>query len=115
MGADISWVQVELSQLADGGTRLRLEHIAHVPDELWNEYGPGAVGVGWDLALFGLGLYLSAGERLELYSWPASEAGKHFVDQCSEAWADASVASGTDRAAARAGAKRITAMYTGGA
>ena len=32
-----------------GGTRLELEHIAHVDDERWAEFGPGAVGIGWDL------------------------------------------------------------------
>ena len=44
-----SWVTVALTQDGDGGTRLELEHMAHVEDELWEQYGPGAVGVGWDL------------------------------------------------------------------
>ena len=29
-------------------TRFELEHIAHVDDERWAQFGPGAVGVGWD-------------------------------------------------------------------
>ena len=29
-------------------TRFELEHTAVVPDEMWAEYGPGAVGVGWE-------------------------------------------------------------------
>lgn len=113
MGGDVSWVNVELSPLTDGGARLRLEHIAHVPDEFWNEYGPGVVG--WDLALLGLRYYFPVGERLDHDAWPLSDSGKIFVSQSSEAWADASIASGTDDAAARAGAKRITSMYTQGA
>ncbi len=60
-GGQISWVHLRLTELSDGGTRLQLEHIAHVPDEFWNQYGPGAVGVGWDLAIMGLGLHLSTG------------------------------------------------------
>jgi len=115
MGGDVSWVNVELSPRNDGGARLRLEHIAHVPDEFWNEYGPGAVGVGWDLAFLGLRYFFSLRERLEHETWPLTAHGKAFVNQCSEAWAGASIASGTDEAAARAAAERTTAFYTQGA
>src|SRR5215467_4161756 len=41
-GGEVSWLNVRLTESSDGGTRLRLEHIAHVPGELWNQYGPGA-------------------------------------------------------------------------
>ena len=115
MHGDVSWVNVYLSPLADGGSRLRLEHIAYVPDELWTEYGPGAVGIGWDLSLLGLSRYFAGGDRPEHHTWPASDAGKAFVTQSSEAWADASIASGTAESTARSGARKITAMYTGGA
>jgi hypothetical protein len=40
----MSWLHVRLSELSDGGTRLKLEHVAHVPEDFWNQYGPGAVG-----------------------------------------------------------------------
>ena len=50
-GGQVSWVHVRLAELSDGGTRLQLEHIAHVPDDFWSQYGPGAVGVGSDLTL----------------------------------------------------------------
>jgi uncharacterized protein YndB with AHSA1/START domain len=40
-GGQISWVNLQLTELSDGGTQLQLEHIAHVPDDLWNQYGPG--------------------------------------------------------------------------
>ena len=40
-GGETSWVTVTLTQ--DGaGTRLDLEHMAHVKDEFWDQYGPGA-------------------------------------------------------------------------
>src|SRR5262245_24297095 len=53
-----SEVEVHLSA-KDGGTQFELRHSAEVPPEFWGQHGPGAVGVGWDLALLGLALYLS--------------------------------------------------------
>ena len=50
----VSWVTVRLSPDPKGGTRLELEHAAHV-EEHWKKFGPGAVGIGWDLGLLGLG------------------------------------------------------------
>ena len=58
---DASDVEVRLSTVGDGATRLELEHIAVVPDEMWEEYGPGAVGVGWEQGLLGLSLHLRGG------------------------------------------------------
>jgi len=115
-GGQVSWVQVRLTALSDGGTRLRLEHIAHVPDELWNQYGPGAVGVGWDLAMMGLVKHLATGSAVDpkqAAAWTASEEGKDFIRQSSEEWGRASISAGTDEAAARSAAGRTTAFYTG--
>ncbi len=116
MGGQVSWVNVRLWELSDGGTRLQLEHIAHVPDDLWNQYGPGAVGVGWDLTMMGLGKHLSTGAAMDPKvgaAWPTTDEGKAFVRQSSDAWGQASIASGTDEAAARTAAGRTTAFYTG--
>ena len=49
-----SWVDVHLAAKPGGGTQLKLEHVAHVPDDFWKQYGPGAVGVGWEQGLLGL-------------------------------------------------------------
>src|SRR5262249_19170576 len=81
-GGQVSWVNVRLSELSDGGTNLRLEHIAQVPEEFWNQYGPGAVGVGWDLTMLGLGLHLETNTTLDPRQaalWPTTEVGKDFV------------------------------------
>jgi uncharacterized protein YndB with AHSA1/START domain len=115
-GGQVSWVHVRLTELSDGGTRLELEHIAYVPDELWNQYGPGAVGVGWDLTMMGLGRHLSTGaaaDPKEAAGWPASEEGKDFVRRSSDGWCQASISAGTDEASARSAATRTTAFYTG--
>jgi len=115
-GRQVSWVQVRLTKLSDGGTRLRLEHIAHVPDEFWNQYGPGAVGVGWDLTFMGLGRHLSTGATLdpkEGAAWPTTDEGKAFVRGSSDDWCRASIAAGTDEAAARSAASNTAKFYTG--
>jgi hypothetical protein len=115
-GGQVSWVQARLTELSDGGTSLRLEHIAHVPDDLWNQYGPGAVGVGWDLALLGLGYHLgtaAAVDPKQAEEWPTTEDGKDFVSRSSDEWARASIAAGTPEAEAREAAGRTTAFYTG--
>ena len=115
-GGNVSWVQARLTELSDGGTRLRLEHIAHVPEDFWNQYGPGAVGVGWDLAFLGLGRHLETGAAVDpkqAAEWPTTEIGKGFVIGSSDEWARASIAAGEPEAAAREAAKRTTAFYTG--
>jgi len=116
-GGQVSWVHVRLTELSDGGTRLQLEHIAIVPDEFWNQYGPGAVGVGWELTIMGLRRYFSTGAAVdpkEAAGWSASEEGKDFVRRSSHEWGRASIAAGTDEAAANGAASRTTAFYSGG-
>jgi uncharacterized protein YndB with AHSA1/START domain len=114
-GGDVSWIEVRLSTQPKSGTRFELEHIAHVDDERWAEFGPGAVGVGWDMGLMGLASHLSSGQALdprEGATWAASVQGKAFVSLSSQRWCDASVAAGTDQADAQAAAARTTAAYT---
>lgn len=115
-GGGISWLTVTLSDDPGGGTRLKLEHIAPVEGDFWDRFGPGAVGVGWDLALMGLALYLASGaavDRREAEAWSASAVGKDFMRRSSEKWGEASIRAGTDEAAARAAAARATAFYCG--
>src|SRR5262249_28991872 len=105
-----------LSAEAPERTRFELEHIAHVDVARWLEYGPGAVGVGWDLLLAGLDVHLRTQQPLnpqEVADWNASNDGKQFVRQVSQRWCAASIAAGTDRAEAEAAAQRTTAFYTG--
>jgi hypothetical protein len=115
-GGDVSWVNVNLSGDPKGGTRLVLEHVAHVDEERWDQYGPGAVGVGWDMALMGLGLHLESGAPVDTQAamaWLGTAEGKDLVKRSSEDWRRASVADGTDPEAAEAAARRTTAFYTG--
>jgi len=117
-GGEVSWLTVRLSQTADHQTLLELEHIAHVDDERWRQFGPGAVGVGWDMALMGLGQHLATGASADpkaAIAWLSSPDGKIFVAQSSDDWARASVAAGTEASQAKAAAARTTAAYSGGA
>jgi uncharacterized protein YndB with AHSA1/START domain len=116
MGDDVSWIELRLADEGDGQTRFRLQHIAHVDDDRWTQFGPGAVGVGWDSGLIGLYLHLTTGrpvEPAEVARWTLSADGRQFLTASSEAWYAASVAAGTDPAAARAAADRTTSFYTG--
>ena len=116
MGGSVSWVTISLAEDAAGDTRLELEHVAHVGDDIWDQFGPGAVGVGWDLALMGLDRHLAAGatvDQNEAAAWSASGEGKDFVRRSSEEWCRASIRAGASDAAARAAAARTTAFYGG--
>ncbi len=114
-GGEISWVTVELRDDAEAGVaHLELRHLAHVPDDRWDQYGPGAVGVGWDLGLLGLGLHLARGETVDpekVESWQRSPAGRGFIVRSSTAWGEASIAGGTGAEPARAAAARVTDFY----
>ncbi|MGQ2935521.1 MAG: SRPBCC family protein [Sphingopyxis sp.] len=120
-GGGVSWVEVELAAAGGDRTRLTLRHIAPLDDkseEFWDRFGPGAVGVGWDLSLMGLGRHIETGESDERFAeetWALSDEGKAFATWSSEAWTAASIAYGTaEEAANRAGAS-TTAFYTGAA
>lgn len=109
----LSWVEVRLS--ADGSNQSRLElcHIAH-PDPFWDEYGPGAGGIGWELGLVGLAIHLDDPDTtFDEAAISASPEGKAMIAASSEAWADADIAAGTDASAAYAAGRRTRDFYTG--
>lgn len=114
-GGEISWLEVRLSP-SDGGTTLELTHTAFVDAERWVEFGPGAVGVGWDTGLYGLGLHLQSGAAMDPaagQAWMASPEGIDFLTASSVEWGRASVAGGEAADVAEAAAARTTAAYTG--
>ncbi|HTE49505.1 MAG TPA: SRPBCC family protein [Kofleriaceae bacterium] len=118
MGAT-SWVSLRLAP--DGRrARLTLEHIAHkdgIGEEHLQKFGPAAVGVGWDLGLYGLERHLAAPDvsvdHAEMEAWSLSAEGKAFTRGSGEAWAAAHAASGEDPEEARARAERTIAFYQG--
>lgn len=113
-GGDVSWVEVRVSDDGAGVARLTLTHTQHV-SEHWAEYGPGAVGVGWELGLLGLAIHLAqpAVAMPDPAAFAVSRDGRAFISGSSEGWEHAAVAFGTDPAAARSRAGHTTAFYTG--
>lgn len=107
--------QVELRLTAKGAdkTDFELEHVGVVPPQMWEQFGPGGVGVGWDGGLLGLALHLAGGHIEDKDAWGMSEEGKEFMARSSQAWGSAYEKSGASPETAAAAVKQTTAFYTG--
>ncbi|WIM93719.1 SRPBCC family protein [Actinoplanes oblitus] len=114
-GGQVSWVEVRLTPEGDGRTRFELEHTAPI-DEHWDRFGPGAVGIGWDMAVWGLANHLAAPDvpldKDAAMAWMVSADGKRFMKLSSDAWAAADLALGTDPADVDRRAAATFAAYT---
>lgn len=111
----VSWLVVALSPAGEAGTLLVLEHT--LPDDPhWREFGAGAVGIGWDLTILGLGLHLEgeALDRDEVAAWQATPQAAELVVASGRAWRAAAVAGGGDAAVEGEREDRTRAAYTGG-
>ncbi len=117
---NVSWVEVDLAEEPGGTTRLELRHIAILDDEylkFWDQFGPGAVGVGWDLSFLGLAEHLETGWDKPPETdteWVKSDDYRSFVAGSSAGWHAASVALGTDPEAAATARDATTKFYTTG-
>ncbi|MDE0157800.1 MAG: SRPBCC domain-containing protein [Gammaproteobacteria bacterium] len=115
-GGEVNWVEVRLADAdADGGgARLALTHTALLSDR-WLEFGPGAVGVGWEMGLLGMDLHLTrpSEPKIDDETFHTTPQGKALLTGSSEGWYQAAIAAGTDPEVARAATKRTTAFYTG--
>lgn len=109
-----SWVELRLTAEGPDRSRLSLAHIAPLT-EFWDQYGPGATGVGWEFALFGLDYHLAdpTAAKPDENEVATSGEGKAFVASCSARWGEAAIAAGENADAARAAAERTRAFYTG--
>jgi len=114
-GGGISWIDVSVSADGPEQARLVIEHIAHVDDH-WEQFGPGAVGMGWDSMVLGLAIHLATGEGIDPSfgeQWIVTEDGRRFLALSGEQWYAANVAFGTDPAAAREMSERCLKAYLG--
>jgi uncharacterized protein YndB with AHSA1/START domain len=115
-GGNVSWIDVSISSEGPARARLVLEHIVGVDDEIWREFGPGGVGMGWDSMVLGLAIHLSTGESIDPsfgQQWTGTEEGRRFLTLSGEKWYAANVAFGEDPAAARGLADRCIKAYLG--
>ena len=111
---DVSWIEVSISEDGGGHSRLTLSHTALLSPH-WNEYGPGATGVGWEMGLMGLAIHLEYPDdpMPDENTFATSPDGRAFIAGSSEAWGEAAITAGTGAETARAAARRTTAFYTG--
>ncbi|HEY9314048.1 SRPBCC domain-containing protein [Williamsia sp.] len=114
-GGEVSELSVRLESLGAGHSRLVLEHSADVDLGRWQAFGPGAVGIGWDLGLLGLAHHLanSGAAPAQDTDWAQTEQAQRFMSDSSRRWADASIDAGTPEELARESEMRTTAFYLG--
>jgi len=113
-GGGTSWIDVKVRAVR-GEALLTLEHTAFIEDH-WNQFGPGAVGIGWDLAFTGLERHVATGVSVDhatAEAWMGSANGKDYMSRSGELWRAAHVASGVDRASAKERSDRTIAFYRG--
>ena len=121
---DTSWVELRLRvpalarEMSEGQrgcqTRLTLTHTSHISAH-WDTYGPGATGVGWEMAFLGLALHIANpnDQKPDEMEFAVSPEGIAFITGSSDAWAKAAINAGTDPEKAQAAADQTTAFYTG--
>ncbi|TDN91852.1 SRPBCC domain-containing protein [Microbacterium sp. BK668] len=119
-GGGVTWVTVRLEATASDRTRFELEHVASVadvPEEVWQQFGPAATGIGWDSGLLGLALHLGSAvdgpTPEEGQAWMLSDEGKAFTRAAADAWKDAHVADGAAPEVAARAAEATAAAYMG--
>jgi len=120
MGGGVTWLTVRLTAQGPDRTRFELKHTARtadVPAEMWEMFGPGATGVGWDGGLLGLALHLGSLEGAispaEAAAWAVTDEGKAFYRAAADAWGEAHAAAGADRQTAARAADATYGFYTG--
>jgi uncharacterized protein YndB with AHSA1/START domain len=109
---------LRLDPTDDGTTELVLEHTVELDPQVFEQFGPGAWALGWDIALLGLAGFSSGWSQDPALAvptptpiWLASPEGAEYVRAWSIRWAAASVAAGTDEETARRGEAQTSAAY----
>jgi uncharacterized protein YndB with AHSA1/START domain len=114
---NVSWIDVSITSEGPDRSRLVLEHVATVDDDaIWRQFGPGAVGMGWDSMLLGLAIHLGTGEAIEpsdAQQWTGTEDGRRFLTLSAGQWYTANVELGEEPVVARAMADRCLKAYLG--
>ena len=81
------------------------------PRKSWEQFGPGAVGVGWEGGSSGSTLHLRGGRLEDPIAWQTSAEGREFSTRASVAWGAANRAAGADPEAAERAVANTTAFY----
>jgi len=110
-GPPSSIVELRLTPAGDDATTIELEHTAIVPDDAWEQFGPGAVGVGWDLGIVGFAQHLRGESIADPIAWQLSDEGRAFAKASSVAWGDVNLAAGADPGTAARGVANTNSFY----
>ena len=110
-GGSTSLLTVRLTP-QENVTHLQLTHQV-ADDDHWQTYGPGAVGVGWELALLGLAAHV-AGETLSESDVAGTPEGQAFMRRSAGGWGDAHASGGAAAEQAEAAARRTSDAYAPG-
>lgn len=111
-GEDPGFSEVEVRLSSEGdGTLFELRHTADVPPDMWSGYGPGAVGVGWDLTLLGLSLHLAGGSKVDEATFHLTDEGRRCITTSSQAWGLAHEAAGGPPDQVATAVANTTAFY----
>lgn len=108
--------QVEVLVEPDGdGARLTIIHSGENVRGFYEQFGPGATGVGWDLSLLGLAALLTTGQDRpdDADAFFATATAKDFIAASAKAWADAAIAAGVPVEQATAQGARTAAFFSG--
>lgn len=111
---DVSWLDVAFEMEGLNSSCLTLTHTAKLSPH-WEQYGPGATGVGWELGLLGLAIHLDNPEveKIDEDAFATSTEGKAFSRGSSARWGDAAISAGEPPEKARHSAEQTAAFYTG--
>jgi uncharacterized protein YndB with AHSA1/START domain len=101
-----SEVEVRLVAGPTGDTEFELIHAAILEEPLFPTYGPGAGGVGWDLALLALARLLAGdGDTVD------PQESREFVRRSAAAWGEAHLAAGGEPGQVAAAVEATTQFY----
>ncbi|MDU0287900.1 SRPBCC domain-containing protein [Saccharothrix longispora] len=106
-----SEVEVRLVPGPTGDTGFELIHAAAVGEPSFPTYGPGAGGVGWDLALLALARLMAGGEIAGHEEFEKSPEVREFIRRSAAAWGRAHLAAGGEPEHVAAAVEATTAFY----
>lgn len=105
-----SLVVLELAPVGDEVTGLLLRHTV-ADDEQWAQYGPGAVGVGWDLPLAVLAVLVTGGDVPSSDEFMNDPSTPALMRHSAAEWGSAHQAAGVNADTARHVAVNTSAVY----
>jgi uncharacterized protein YndB with AHSA1/START domain len=106
-----SEVLLRLTEVDADTTELELAHSRVGDPEFWAKFGPGSVGTGWDLILYGLESDLAGVDLSDRESWTRTQEYAEFVRASTQSWSAAHQAAGASTADAQAAAEQTLRFF----